>query len=410
MKQWVIRIIIFLILIFVGLDLYVIYGAKKSKPSPITTPSTTPTISELAKKEFTLDDKIALASYYGWYYKSKIWAKETKAEHPMAGSYDPGDDKTIDYQLSLAKDTGLDGFIYSWSGNKNDDATLLKMLTKAETSEEYSNFKIAVLYENVNYKANQPTATIISELSQLVNLGKNHPAFLKLNGLPVIFVYNPQGIPVKRWQEIWNGVRTAEGESYLVAMPDNWDVADDYFEYFHTITTYADKYISLKEISAHYADLKKQDRPLIATLIGGTSRIQKDGYDIDRSNGQYLEARYEIAKKNNADWLYITSWNEWYEYAQVEPSVESKFETVKYLREIIATYKNTTADEPTAKLTLNDGKTKNEGPSNVYCLRCGAEDQSPPLIFILKPGEQESVGHLCKQISGYLVNNTKVQN
>ncbi|MBM2820332.1 MAG: alpha-mannosidase [Candidatus Berkelbacteria bacterium] len=409
MKKWLLSIIIIIILASVGFGFYWIYGTKKSTPSP----STSPTIFASAKKEFTLKDKIAIASYYGWYFKDPAWAETTNAEHPLAGSYNPADDLTIDYQFTLASDIGLDAFLFSWNGidNPNDQA-MIKMISKIETSNEYPNFKIAPFYENINFKWMGPNKTFVDELSYLINLSKEHSAYLKLNGLPVIFVYNPQTIDLNRWQKILDEVKITAGDAYYVAMPDNWDVSDDYFKYFQTITTYADKYISLNDISTHYQDLTKQGKPLIATLIGGTSRIQKSGFDFDRSNGQYLNARYEIAKKNNANWLYITSWNEWFEYSQIEPSRESKFETAKYLREILANFKNKTFSDVRAKWTVSaesQTQIKNDGPGNIYYVRCGLQDKSLLLSLVIKAGEVKTFNQSCPEVSGWLLNNTKIE-
>lgn len=409
MKKWVISIIIILVLALAGLGLYIIYGRKTPTPSP------SPTSAPSAKKEFTLDDKIALASYYGWYYKNAAWAEYTNAEHPLAGSYNPQDDETIDYQLTLATDIGLDGFLFSWNGidNQNDRA-FIKMLTKIENSNEYPNFKLAPLYENINFTYKAKNQTFIDELSYLINTGKNYSSFLKINGLPVIFVYNPQTIDLARWQEILEDVESSAGKAYYVAMPDNWDVSDDYFKYFQTITTYADKYISLDDISAQYENLKKQGKPLFATLIGGTTQLEKDGFNIDRSEGQYLKARYEIAQKNKANWLYITSWNEWFEYSQIEPSRETKFETAVYVREIIANFKNINLEDVSAIMTVNKGhsqtKVKNAGPANVYYVRCGLLDKSRLISLLLRPKEEETLNHGCDNVSAYLLNNTKIEN
>jgi hypothetical protein len=411
MKKWQI-ILIILILALAGLGFYKIGAGKILKPS--APPKASPAISELAKKELTLDDKIALASYYGWYSKNPAWGELTNAEHPLAGSYDPADDKTIDYQLTLATDVGLDGFVFSWNGiNNANDKVFVKMLAQIETSSEYPSFKIAPLYENINFEAKGPDKTFINELSYLINLSQTHPAFLKLNGRPVIFVYNPQAIDLNRWQKILGEVKANAGEAYYVAMPDNWEVTDDYLKYFQTITTYADKYISLDELAAHYADLQKQGRPLIATLFGGTSRLKKNGFDIDRSHGQYLRTRYEIAQKNQANWLYFTSWNEWYEFNQIEPSRETKFETAKYVREILAEFKNLSLKDASAKWIVSKGASqtqiKNEGPGNIYYVRCGLQDKSLLLSLVLKAGQSQTYNYTCYNVSAYLLNNERLE-
>lgn len=400
-----------MVLALAGFGLYLV---SRTKTSVVASPNASPTISESAKKEFTLNDKIALASYYGWYYKDAAWAELTNADHPLAGSYYPTDDAVIDYQLTMATDVGLDGFLYSWNGTKNpSNEALTKMLNKIDTTEAYSNFKIAVLYENIARNFTGPNKTPIDELSYLVNLSKEHSSFLKINNLPVIFVYNPHVILASRWDEILSEVENTAGEAYLIAMPDNWEALnDDYFKYFQTITPYADKYVGLDFISTQYENLKKQGKPLIATMIGGTSTLEKGDFKADRSNGQYLTARYEIAKKNNANWLYITSWNEWYEYSTIEPSRESKFETIKYLREILEDFKNKKFNNISANWTVSVGsqtQIKNEGPGNIYYVRCGMQDKSLLLSYVMKAGEVQTFNRVCPEVSGWLLNNTKLE-
>ncbi len=410
MKKWIISIIIILILIFVGLYICVF----KIKPQNILKPSprTSPTISE-PTKQFTFEDKIALASFYGWYYKDPAWAETTDAEHPLAGSYYPTDDDVIDYQLTLATDVGLDAFLYSWNGTKNpSNEALIKMINKIETTDKLSNFKIALLYENINFNFEGPNKPFIDELSYLIKLSKDHPALMTINDLPIIFVYNAQGIPVSRWDEILSKVKTSVGEAYLIAMPDNWEVTDDYFKYFQTITTYADKYFDLGSISDRYEILNDKDKPLIATLIGGSSHVKNKGYDFDRVNGKYLFERYEVAKKNNADWLYVTSWNEWFEFNTIEPSREYKFETAKYLREILENFKDKTFSEATANWTVSSGsqtQIKNDGPGNIYYVRCGMQDRSLLLSYVIKAGEVGTFNQSCPEVSGWLLNNTKLE-
>ncbi len=412
MKKWQIILIVFLVLALGGLGFYKLRSGKITKPN--SSPSATPSISAQAKKEFTFDDKVALASYYGWYYKNPAWGELTNAEHPLAGSYDPSNEKTIDYQVTLASDLGLDGFLFSWNGiNNANDKALLKMLEKIETTDKFSNFKIGALYENVNYIYKGPDQTFIDELSYLINMSKEHPAFLKINGLPVIFVYSPQLISTARWQEIMAAVKSTAGDAYWVAMPGTWDLSNDWLSLFQTITPYFDVNLGSTDLSKQYENLEKQGRPLIATLIGGTTRLQKMGVDIDRSGGQYLKSRYEIAKKNNANWLYITSWNEWYEFNQIEASRETAFESANYLREILANFKNTPLKDVSAVMTINRGasqtKIKNEGPSNIYYVRCGHTDKSLLLSLVMRPGEEQTYSYVCYNVNAYLANNKKLE-
>ncbi|RLE58840.1 MAG: hypothetical protein DRN53_07805, partial [Thermoprotei archaeon] len=41
-----------------------------------------------------------------------------------------------------------------------------------------------------------------------------------------------------------------------------------------------------------------------------------------RQDGRYYIDSWNTALKHDPDWIFITSWNEWYENSQIEPSVE----------------------------------------------------------------------------------------
>jgi hypothetical protein len=41
---------------------------------------------------------------------------------------------------------------------------------------------------------------------------------------------------------------------------------------------------------------------------------------VDRQNGQYYRDIFNIALSTNPDWIFITTWNEWWENTHIEPS------------------------------------------------------------------------------------------
>jgi hypothetical protein len=41
---------------------------------------------------------------------------------------------------------------------------------------------------------------------------------------------------------------------------------------------------------------------------------------VDRSNGEVYDRQWRSAIETGADWVVVTSWNEWWENTHVEPS------------------------------------------------------------------------------------------
>ena len=61
-----------------------------------------------------------------------------------------------------------------------------------------------------------------------------------------------------------------------------------------------------------------------ATVIPGydDTKIRKPGLKADRLDGQVYRVLWDEAMKAKPDWVLITSWNEWHEGSEIEPSLE----------------------------------------------------------------------------------------
>ena len=61
-----------------------------------------------------------------------------------------------------------------------------------------------------------------------------------------------------------------------------------------------------------------------ASVIPGydDTKVNKPGRVVDRQDGQIYRVLWEEAIKSRPDWVVITSWNEWHEGTEIEPSFE----------------------------------------------------------------------------------------
>ena len=50
--------------------------------------------------------------------------------------------------------------------------------------------------------------------------------------------------------------------------------------------------------------------------------IRSTGIIVPRKNGQFYQDQWQIVAETRPDWLLITSWNEWHEGSEIEPTVE----------------------------------------------------------------------------------------
>jgi hypothetical protein len=52
-----------------------------------------------------------------------------------------------------------------------------------------------------------------------------------------------------------------------------------------------------------------------------TKLVGRVGRQVARANGQVYDAQWDAAVTSGADWVVVTSWNEWWENTQIEPGV-----------------------------------------------------------------------------------------
>ncbi len=63
------------------------------------------------------------------------------------------------------------------------------------------------------------------------------------------------------------------------------------------------------------------------------------GAQVDRRGGATYDEYWDMAEEANVDWVLITSWNEWHEGTEIEPSLEHGFDALAQTRERAAGFK-----------------------------------------------------------------------
>jgi len=129
---------------------------------------------------------VRAAFYYPWYPENF----EGDGSHytPSAGDYSVDDASTVDRQIEDMQYGGLSTGISSWWGrDKREDTRLPLLMTEGAKL----GFDWTVYYEEEAYE-NPSAATIKSDLEYLKKYS-DQPAWLHLDGKPVIFVYAAGG-------------------------------------------------------------------------------------------------------------------------------------------------------------------------------------------------------------------------
>jgi len=317
-----------------------------------------------------------LSFYYPWYAsphgpsgRGYHWTDVTEdsifdsAHYPLHGAYDSNDENVIRSHMAIAKQAGIDAFIVSWWGiGSYEEKPVDEILRLAEQME----LNITFYYESVRDLTKDE---IVDELTYLYESYSDHPAFLKVSGKPVIFVYAVSAY--RRDPGFWLDVRglVEENVGSIVLIGDT---ADE--EYLHVFDGFH-VYIYLREnassfyrdcvnrfevgvstmdtdelFTAAYSgdDIDMMVKPFFLTVTPGfdtTSWGQFEPY-LDRLEGETYAGYWEVVEEIGPHSVLITSWNEWHEGTELEPSREHGFDYINMTKGFIEEYKETSVPEP----------------------------------------------------------------
>lgn len=266
-------------------------------------------------------ERKALAFYYGWYGHPKgptgrwrHWnagvSHHDSLNTPTDGWYDSLDPAVIERHCALAKAAGLDGLVLSWWTNAKRNAALLKLLLPAA---KRHHLDVSVYVETTS-----SAKALRAELKGLLAGPAKHPAWLRADGKPVVFLYTRVLGQLKRLQ-----LRSATVGLRAFVVGDT--LAVDRFGDFDALHTY---YLARKT-EAYRQQLHRlrklarlAQKRLIATVMPGynDTRVRVPGFVRGRDKTAFLRRCFEAAA--GADWLLLTSFNEWHEGTEIEPSIE----------------------------------------------------------------------------------------
>jgi hypothetical protein len=293
-----------------------------------------------------------LAFYYTWYGRPERqrqwvhWGGENATNHstpetthyPALGAYDSQDPALVDAHIQEATDCGVSGFIATWWGRGSyEDRSFQLLLARAEQKD----FKTSIYWEEAPGSGREQIDGAVADLVYVLSRYGSNKAFLKVDGKPVIFVYGRVmgQVPLASWPMIIEAARSKAGDFLLIA--DGYQpVFARLFDGVHTYNICGevkDKSTNVLRAwaSRNYADavsLARQHRRIsCVTVIPGydDTKIRKPGLAASRQNGQTYSVLWEEAIRAQPDWVLITSWNEWHEGSEIEPSWEDADQYLK---------------------------------------------------------------------------------
>lgn len=250
--------------------------------------------------------------------------------------YNSSDDATMNRQVTEAANAGITGFISSWWGPGDvTDTNFAKLLAHSATLESQTRYHFASsIYVESNAPALNSTTNMVIALRYMVSHYSSDPHFFHWQGKPVLFFWDPLGggRTLAQWASIRSQIDpnnqmiwSAEGvDTNLLSVFDGIHLfSGGYWGIQHNDMPTVDQGFRAK-IDA-YNTMNKAHKIWAAGVIPGYDDTRVPGrtgtYIVPRNNGATYQQSWAGTLSSQPDWITITSYNEWFEGAMIEPSV-----------------------------------------------------------------------------------------
>jgi hypothetical protein len=315
------------------------------------------------------NERLVLAFYYAWFDQA-TWSSGQLSDQP-AQPYDSRDREAIQRHVAQAKSAGIDALVQSWYGptggvNNMTESNFAMLLDVAQAS----GLRAAVDLE-ITGPFFGSAGDVQGALATLLAGHARHPAYLKVGGQPVIFFWRQQRFSVDQWEAIR---RQVDPDRASIWIAEGTDLA--YLRVFDGIHLYSVAWSADPEtVLVNFgAKVRKAAQNLggfrywVATAMPGYDDVRlrgASGFVRPRADGDYYRATFAGASKSGADWLIVTSFNEWLEGSQIEPSVSYGDTYLNLTRDLAAAYRTSTVIAPTVPPAPSPTETVSVTPTEI---------------------------------------------
>ena len=317
-------------------------------------------------QEQTAIERRVLAFYYPWYGipsgpggagRTVHWGKinarnkdiSESTHYPALGAYDSHDPAVIDQHCRWAKAAHVDTLIVSWWGHGDYTDRALPVILDAC---KQHGLQACIYYERVPKP--QTAQTAAQDIIKVLEKYGSHEGHLKVDGKPVVFIYGRAlgELGLTGWLEAVKLIK-AGYKSGATILGDQFSYGSArVFDGVHTYNTAG----SLDELSldsletwaagtyASWVQLADEAGKISTiTVIPGydDTKIREPGLAVERFDGDLYRVQWRHAIEADSHWVLITSFNEWHEGSEIEPSAEFGQKYLDLTTEFAGQFKST---------------------------------------------------------------------
>jgi hypothetical protein len=307
------------------------------------------------------------AHYYPWYDEQR-WAGQPATFSPKLGRYASGNRDIAAQHIRWAMDADLDFFMVSCLAPGGTEARYLR--SSLLPALEDAKFPFALHYETpialglrpdlpIDLSARLPDGTIagdrmVEHFDQLADTYFSHPQYLRFEGKVVVMMYLVRNFEnaVPYLTAVRERMARRGINLYLIADVMYWEPPGELDwplmrDHFQAVTAYnmyhRDNFMSRVATQYEVTDrvARTHNLRMIPHVMPGydDTRLRGPGrVTLDRRDGAYSREFCSLAGKfvrPDQPFLIVTTFNEWHEGTQLEPSVEHGDLYLRLTRELI---------------------------------------------------------------------------
>lgn len=258
--------------------------------------------------------------------------------YPELGTYSSNDPELIRKHMKMIQQSGVGVLVITWWGkNSYEDKSIKTYLNIAEDYGLKVTLHIEPFYQTIEeFKA---------QLEYIITQYGNSSALYKVNNKPFLYVYDSYKIEAKEWQKLLNpkgelSIRNSKLDAILIGLwvekdHGNFIITSGFDGFYTYFASNGFVYGSTAENWKSMANFAKNNQLLFIPCAGPgyiDTRIRpwNTANTRARNNGLYYENMFNAALETNPNYIGITSFNEWHEGTQIEPSIPKQYENYKY--------------------------------------------------------------------------------
>ena len=326
---------------------------------------------------FSFQDKVVLAYYYIWFSENS-WLNDPhgrfKNIFPLAGTYNSWEPAIIEKHLSQMQRAKIDALAVSWWNDpapQKTNTTLDQVFATAQAK----HLKVTIDYE----RGRMPVDQVVADLTYFLDRYQNHPAMLKVEGLPVVMIWTAYGHTPEEWRYIFNRLdkkglysfpimsgsyEDGKGKRYLnpfraLEVYTLVDIEDCQLATFmQTMRKHIDDYnnefgFKNGKPAQHHATISpgydERSNPGRLSKNGGwlgagwKDRTKFGATYPDDAEGAYYRGTFAAAMTSNPDWLHISTFNELAENSHIEATRDFGYTYIDLTAEFVDLFKKRTS-------------------------------------------------------------------